>query len=344
MKRIRAIVYGVGKQGKAITRLMVEKGIEVVGAIGHVSNVGKDLGEVAGLGYALNVIISSDAHAVLREQEADVVVMSFCSDIDTMYLPAKNCIEQGMNVISIAENAFYPWTTSPVLASRLDKLAKKYDVTVFVGGGQDLFWVNLISTLCATSNSIESISGRSTFSLNAAGRGSLEYYGIGKTAEEFRRIAEERMKNGMQGSMFGQALEALIASFGLTLKKKEQRIEPAIAEEDVDCRPLNRVVKKGEVIGFADVAEISTQQGPRLRGEVVCRIYKEGEVDTNEWEIKGDPDLHLVNQKFPVHAATYTMAVTRIPDVINGEPGFVTVDQLPKIAFRPFPLHYYLRS
>lgn len=47
--------------GKIMTKLMVEKGVLIVGAVGHVSNIGKDVGEVAGLGYPLNVKISDDA-------------------------------------------------------------------------------------------------------------------------------------------------------------------------------------------------------------------------------------------------------------------------------------------
>ncbi len=45
MERIKAIVYGLGEIGKLITKLMVEKGVLIVGAVGHVSNIDKDLGE-----------------------------------------------------------------------------------------------------------------------------------------------------------------------------------------------------------------------------------------------------------------------------------------------------------
>ena len=48
---IRAIVYGVGAMGAIMTRLMIEKGVEIVGAIARSPDkVGCDLGDVAGLG------------------------------------------------------------------------------------------------------------------------------------------------------------------------------------------------------------------------------------------------------------------------------------------------------
>lgn len=50
----RQIVYGVGAMGALSTRLLVEKGAVVVGAIGVIersrSKVGRDLVDVAGLG------------------------------------------------------------------------------------------------------------------------------------------------------------------------------------------------------------------------------------------------------------------------------------------------------
>lgn len=52
MEKIKAIVYGVGMMGKMMTKLMVEEGVNIVGAIDlDPEAVDKDLGDVAGLGY-----------------------------------------------------------------------------------------------------------------------------------------------------------------------------------------------------------------------------------------------------------------------------------------------------
>ena len=52
MRRIKAVVYGVGAMNSVATRLMLEKGVDIVGALARSPDkVGRDLGDVAGLGY-----------------------------------------------------------------------------------------------------------------------------------------------------------------------------------------------------------------------------------------------------------------------------------------------------
>jgi len=50
MRRIKAVVYGVGAMNSVATRMMLEKGVDIVGALARSPDkVGRDLGDVAGL-------------------------------------------------------------------------------------------------------------------------------------------------------------------------------------------------------------------------------------------------------------------------------------------------------
>ena len=98
------------------------------------------------------------------------------------------------------------------------------------------------------------------------------------------------------------------------------------------------------MIGFTDVDEVETHEGPKLTFEMTGRLYREGEADTNEWTITGEPELHLSNPRVPTQVTTCTQLVNRIPDVINAEPGFVTMERLPKLRYRAFPLAQYLTA
>ena len=60
---INAVIFGVGAMGKLTTRYLVEKGVKISGAYNRTSNLGEDLGTVAGLKQPLNVPITSAREA-----------------------------------------------------------------------------------------------------------------------------------------------------------------------------------------------------------------------------------------------------------------------------------------
>ena len=46
-----------------------------------------------------------------------------------------------------------------------------------------------------------------------------------------------------------------------------------------------------------DTAEIETKEAPLFRFSMEGRVYQEGEADVNEWHVRGDPELHLRNDR-----------------------------------------------
>ena len=131
---VRAIVYGVGEMGSIVTRLLVERGAEIVGAIARSkTKVGRDLGEVAGLGQSLGVTVEGDASAVLR-RGADIAVVCVGSYLETMKPHFATCLQNGVNVVTIEEETIFPWTTAPDHANSLDMIAKANGVTLAASG------------------------------------------------------------------------------------------------------------------------------------------------------------------------------------------------------------------
>jgi 4-hydroxy-tetrahydrodipicolinate reductase len=161
MRRIKAVVYGVGAMNSIATRLMLEKGVDIVGALARSpEKVGHDLGEVAGLGFQTGVLIEDDPDRVLSSRQADIAVIAVASYMSDMYDHLRRCAEHGVNAVTIAEEALYPWNTAPMATAELDRLARLRGVTLTGTGHQDVYWVNLVSMVLGTAHRIEAVRGR----------------------------------------------------------------------------------------------------------------------------------------------------------------------------------------
>lgn len=342
MNRIRAVVYGVGAMNSQVTRMLLDKGVDIVGALARSpEKVGQDLGVVAGLGREIGVIIEDDANKLFSSRTVDIAVIAVTSYMDALYPHLRVCAEHGVNAITIGEEALYPWNTSPVLTAELDALAKQNNCTISASGAQDTFWVNIVNLLMGTAHRVDSVVGRASWNVDDYGPEVAGDQRVGTTAADF----EAWIGNvGDRPPTFGRnTLDALVADAGLSVKTITNRTRAEIATEPMTSVSLGVTVQPGEVIGFTDIDEIATMEGPTFTFEMSGRIYGPGEADCNEWKILGEPNLELSNGAVPTAVITCTQMVNRVPDVISAEPGYVTMEKLPRLRYRHFPLSFYLR-
>lgn len=71
-RKLRIEQYCCGKMSVYTMRYAIEKGAEIVCAFGRSSNIGKDVGEIAGIGKT-GVLVqdSKDAAAIMKETQPD---------------------------------------------------------------------------------------------------------------------------------------------------------------------------------------------------------------------------------------------------------------------------------
>jgi 4-hydroxy-tetrahydrodipicolinate reductase len=332
---VRAIVYGVGAMGSIMARLALDKGVEIVGAIARSpAKVGRDLGEVAALGRETGVIVEADARPAL-ERGADVALVAAASYLSVMAGHFRLCLEHGCNVVTIEEEVVWPWGTAPELAAELDRVGKEHGATLAASGAQDVFWLNLVATLLGASHRIDSVAGRCTWNADDYGPEVAAHVHLGQSREAFERHVAE---HGWPDFVARANLEALVAAAGLTPAGVSSSVAPAIAETETWSASLGAIVPAGAVLGVVDAVTVETREGPSFSFEMAGRVYAEGEVDTNEWIVRGEPELRLFNDAVPTRLITCTSAVNRIPDVIAAEPGLVTLDRLPRPRYRHGPL------
>ena len=342
MRRIKAVVYGVGAMNSVATRMMLEKGVDIVGALARSpEKVGHDLGEVAGLGYQTGVVIDDDPDRVLSTRQADIAVIAVSSYMSDMYEHLHCCAGHGVNAVTIAEEALYPWNTSPTQTAELDRLARRNGVTLTGTGHQDVYWVNIVSMMLGTSHRIDTVTGRASWNVDDYGPEVVKDQQVDTTLEEF----EDWLAEADRPPSFGRnTLGALVADLGLSASEVTTTTRPEIATQPVDSSTLGITVQPGRVIGFTDVDTVITNEGITLVFEMTGRLYSEGEADINDWTVTGEPELRLINPAVPTGVTTVTQLVNRIPDVINAPPGFITIEKLPALRYRAFPLGMYLND
>ena len=103
----RVIVYGVGAMGSIITRLLLDKGAQIVGAVANSpGKIGRDLGDVAGLGQAIGVTVEASPRRAL-EEGADIAVVCVSSYLKAMRDHFAVCLEHGVNVVTAEEETVY---------------------------------------------------------------------------------------------------------------------------------------------------------------------------------------------------------------------------------------------
>jgi len=328
MEKVRIALYGVGAMGSSIAKFLLEKeGVEIVGAIDVAEEkVGKDLGEVLGVGKRLGIAVSNDPDAVLSRVKADILVHATASFLKQVYPQIAKVLEHGVNVVSTCEELAYPYTTEPELARKLDELAKEKGVTVLGTGINPGFLMDtLVITLTSVCQNVEKI--KVTRTINAATRRVpfKKKIGAGLLIKEFRKRVEKRITTGHVG--LEQSMSMIADALGWKLDRIEvDPVEPVVAKVRVEGEAIQ--VEPGQVAGLKQ-----STRGVKEGKEVIAldfQAYMGAEEEYDSITIEGVPSIHV--KIIPcVHGdlGTVAMIVNSIPKVINAQPGLVTMKDLP---------------
>jgi 4-hydroxy-tetrahydrodipicolinate reductase len=333
-ENVKVSIWGFGAMGGGIAEVLLrKKGVEIVGVCDiHPDRAGKSMFEVLGVprGDRRDVVIEPDVAKVITRGSADVVILATDSFTRKAFDKIKLVVEQGINVISTAEEMAYPKAREPELAAELDRLARANGVSILgTGINPGLMMDLLVILMTGACTDVEYIKAERVNSLSPFGPAVMEEQGVGLTVEEFLSQSASGHLAGHVG--FNESVNMICDAIGWKLDKPvEQTMAPIVSK--VLRKTKYAEVKPGNVagctmLGFGTV-------GGKLAVEMVHPQQIEPELegtDTGDYVvIKGTPNVNIANKpEVPGGIGTIAMCINMIPQVINARPGLFTMIDLP---------------
>ena len=328
---IRVLQWGLGAMGSGMARLMLEKsGLQIVAAVdARPDYVGRDLGEVLGVGKKLGVIVTDQPETVLDSNKVDLTVIATTSWTERQMPDLRKIITAGINVISIAEEMADPAAQHPELAKELDELAKQHGVSVLGTGVNPGYVLDLlVVALTGGCHSVERIEASRVNDLSPYGPTVMETQGVGTTPEVFRKGVAEGTIVGHVG--FPESIQLISDALGLGVDRIVQTREPIISKVYRETPHVK--VEPGMVAGCAH-----TGVGYRGDTEVIRLVHPQQihphleNQDTGDYiNIYGVPEIHMaIKPEYAGGKATIGIAVNMIPHVVAATPGLKRMIDLP---------------
>ncbi|MCX8058678.1 MAG: 2,4-diaminopentanoate dehydrogenase [Spirochaetes bacterium] len=318
---IKVVQWGVGAMGSGMIRMMLnKKNIEIVGAIvNHNPNNYSDVGEYIGIGKK-NIPLYMNPKDILKKGKVDVVLHATKSFTKEVFDDLVLCMENSINVITIAEEMSYPYAQNPDLAKKLDEIAKKNNV-VCIGTGINPGFVldTLIITLTAPCIRVDKIEAQRINDLSPFGKTVMETQGVGTTVEEFNNGLKSGKIVGHIG--FPESIHLIAKALNWEISEVKEFREPIISNVYRETPVVK--VQPGMVAGCKHIGIGYDRNG----NEKIKLIHPQQihphleKVDTGDYiHIYGEPEIKMAIQpEIPGGKGTMAMAVNIIPQIVNSE-------------------------
>ena len=331
MKQIRVLQWGLGAMGSGMAKLMLDKtGLKIVAAVdGRPDFVGKDLGEVLGVGKKLDVTVTNRPEDVLKKENVDIVLIATTSWLKDQIPDLRKILNAGINCISIAEEMSDAYAQNSELAKELDALAQKNGVTILGTGVNPGYVLDLlIVALTGGNHSVERIEASRVNDLSPYGPTVMNSQGVGTTPEQFRAGIADGSIVGHVG--FPESINMISDALGLGVDRIEQTREPIISKVKRETPYIK--VEPGMVAGCSHIGV-----GYHGSKEVVKLVHPQQihpqleNQETGDYiNIYGKPEIHMsIKPEIAGGVATEGIAVNMIPLVVASTPGLKRMIDMP---------------
>ena len=327
---IRVIHFGLGPIGAAVVRQVANrKGFKVVGAVDiDPAKVGRDLGDVAGLGRQLKVKVSSDAKKAIKSARPDVAILCTQSSLKKVLPQIEAIVKMKVPIVSTTEELAYPTKANMKYAREIHLLAKKYKVAILGTGVNPGFAMDALPiTLTGVCEKVDAIRIDRVQDARIRRLPFQQKIGAGLTREQFQRKVDD---GSVRHVGLTESISMIADALGWKMDRITDEIQPKIADAAVASEFL--AVDPGYVCGIV-------QDGIGYRdGEPVITLHMEAYLGAPESfdavEVTGSPALKM-KIAGGVHGdvATASITVNSIPKILEVAPGLHTMRDMPIPSF-----------
>jgi 2,4-diaminopentanoate dehydrogenase len=329
-KPITVLHFGLGPIGAGVVKQVAErKGFKIVGAVDiDPAKVGRDLGEVAGIGRSLKVKVSGDARLAIKSTKPDVVVLCTSSSLKSVLPQIETILKLKVPIVSTTEELAYPTRPNMKYARAIHQLAKTAKVAVLGTGVNPGFVMDALPvTLTGVCERVDAVRVDRIQDARVRRLPFQQKIGAGLTREQFQRKVDE---GSVRHVGLAESVSMIADALGWKLDRITDEIQPRIATQTVASEYL--AVDPGYVCGIV-------QDGIGYRnGLPVITLHMEAYLGAPESydavEITGSPALRM-KLAGGVHGdiATTSIVVNSLPKILEVPPGLHTMRDMPIPSF-----------
>ena len=323
---IKVMHVGLGPIGVGVVKQVAErKGFKIVGAVDiDPAKVGRDLGEVAGLGRPLRVKVTDDVKKVVKAGRPDVAVLCTSSSLRKVTPQIEALLKLKVPIVSTTEELAYPTRSNMRFARVIHQLAKKSKVGVLGTGVNPGFVMDALPI--ALTGVCERVDAVRIDRIQDARIRRLPFQqkiGAGLTREQFQQKVDD---GSVRHVGLAESVSMIADALGWKVDRITDEIEPKIAASTVASEFL--AVDPGYVCGIV-------QDGVGYRdGKPIITLHMEAYLGAPESfdqvTIAGSPNI---TSKIAggVHGdvATASITVNSIPKILDVAPGLHTMRDMP---------------
>ncbi len=324
---IKVVHQGLGPIGQGNAKLVLEDpNLEIVGAIDIQPRYSGDLGEILGKEkIGVKVTIDDDAGPLLRKLKPDVLVLATSSNIDEIKSRLDTAIKNRVNVVSPAEQLFYPEFIDKKYALELNEKVRSANIRILGRGVNpgclmDVYPLHIFQTNYQKYKKLDLMIVYRWDNIVSRRESLLKKIGVGLTEEDFIDLN----KKGRIGHV-GLCMSAAYLADHIGIKGYDLRFarKPLIAEQTL--KPDNGdEIRAGRVAGLDEICNVVVDDKEIITLNLKMAV---GIEKRNCVYINGEKTdySNIVNGDI----ATYRILKDAITHVVSGPPGLNTIDYVP---------------